>query len=70
MLQGVDKWLLRTSYNGGYTYIGSLLGNQFYPEMEQATCSFASLYALQSDLSPLSTASRSTIKKARALAWV
>lgn len=70
MLQGVDKWLLRTSYHGGYTYIGSLIGNQFYPEMEQYTCSFAALYALQADLSPLSSASHSILKRARALAWV
>ena len=70
MLQGVDKWLLRTSYHGGYTYIGSLIGNQFYPEMEQYTCSFAALYALQADLSPLSSASHSILKRVRALAWV
>ena len=63
MLQGVDKWLLRTSYHGGYTYIGS-------PEMEQYPCSFAALYALQADLSPLSSASHSILKRARALAWV
>ena len=32
--------------------------------------SFAALYALQADLSPLSSASHSILKRARALAWV
>lgn len=66
-LKGVDKWLLRTSFHGGYTYVGSIVGNQFYPEMEQQSCSLASLYALQSMVSPYSRADKSTVKKARAL---
>lgn len=40
-LEGIDKWLLRTSYHGGYAYIGMNDGTHFEPTMEQSTCSFA-----------------------------
>lgn len=40
-IEGIDKWLLRTSYHGGYTYIGMNDGSRFEPSMEQSTCSFA-----------------------------
>ena len=40
-LEGIDKWLLRTSYHGGFAYIGMNDGTHFEPTMEQSTCSFA-----------------------------
>ena len=41
-MEGIDKQLLRTSYNEGFAIVGSVNKSRFLPQMSQYSCSLAS----------------------------